>query len=146
MDVSSRKDFLTNIASKVTSGQVEREELTAHASTLVIAGGETVSTFLAACTYYLLQTPGAYEKLRDEIRGAFEGYSEIDAAKAGRLPYLAAVVAEGLRIYPPGSQGFQRLSPGAEVDGYYIPKGVSFSQFSSSLLQSFRPRRSISRS
>lgn len=27
-------------------------------------------------------------------------------------------------MYPPGSQGFARISPGAEVDGYWVPQGV----------------------
>lgn len=31
---TSRKDFLTNIVGKVEAGEVSREELTAHASTL----------------------------------------------------------------------------------------------------------------
>ncbi|KAI9794982.1 MAG: Cytochrome P450 monooxygenase orf9 [Peltula sp. TS41687] len=112
---------MTNLVDKVESAEISREEMTAHASTLIIAGGETVYTFLAAVTYYLLATPETYNKLRDEIRGRYNSYDEIDATKAQQLPYLAAVINEGLRIYPPGSQGFPRISPGAVVDGYYVP-------------------------
>lgn len=32
---SSRKDFLTNLVDKVETGEVEKEELTAHVSTLM---------------------------------------------------------------------------------------------------------------
>jgi cytochrome P450 len=42
-----------------------------------------------------------------------------------QLPYLQAVISEGLRVYQPGSQGFPRLSPGAMIDGHWVPKGVS---------------------
>lgn len=89
-----------------------------------IAGGETVNTFLSAVTYYLLATPGTYDKLRDEIRGRYKSYDEIDATTAQQLPYLTAVINEGLRIYPPGAQGFPRVSPGAVVDGHYVAVNV----------------------
>lgn len=92
-----------------------------------IAGGETTSTFLAATTYYLLQTPTAYTKLQAEIRKAFESYESITAAAVQGLPYIQAVISEGLRMYPPGSQGFPRLSPraGTDVAGHWVPQGVS---------------------
>ena len=92
-----------------------------------IAGGETTSTFLAATTYYLLQTPTAYSKLQAEIRKTFESYEDITAAAVQGLPYIQAVISEGLRMYPPGSQGFPRLSPraGTDVAGYWVPQGVS---------------------
>ncbi|KAH8807828.1 benzoate 4-monooxygenase cytochrome P450 [Xylogone sp. PMI_703] len=121
---SSRKDFLTNLVEKVDNGEVSKEEMTAHASTLIIAGGETVATFLAATTYHLLKNPLVYQTLCDEIRSSFQNSSQISATSAQQLPYLQAVISEGLRIYPPGSQGFPRLSPGAEIGGRYIPTGT----------------------
>lgn len=90
-----------------------------------IAGGETVATFLAAVTYYLLKNPAAYQKLQEEIRGRFKDGNEITAMSAQQLPYLQAVISEGLRIYPPGSQGFPRTCPGATIDGHWVPQGVS---------------------
>lgn len=133
---------MTNLIGKVESKEMDREELTAHASTLVlvfhvismwlrlltlryrIAGGETVATFLAAATFYLLRDPVSYEKLKDEIRRKFKTYKEIDHVSAQALPYLQAVISEGLRIYPPGSQGFPRVSPGVSIDGVWVPAGV----------------------
>ncbi|KAI3322257.1 cytochrome P450 [Xylariaceae sp. AK1471] len=119
-----RQDFFTHIVSKVRSGEVSQEEMTAHASTLIIAGGETTGTCLAAAVYYLLRTPAALEKLTTEIRTRYASYQEIDAASALQLPYLQAVLNEALRIHPPGSQGFPRVSPGCEIDGYWVPKGT----------------------
>lgn len=121
---NGRKDFMTNLVSKVESGEVDQEEMTAHTSTLIIAGGETVATFMAATIYYLLKTPEVYQTLREEIRSRFPTYESINATSAQQLPYLQAVINEGLRIYPPGSQGFPRLSPGFAIDGEWIPKGV----------------------
>ncbi|KAJ4288037.1 hypothetical protein N0V90_012053 [Kalmusia sp. IMI 367209] len=122
---SPRKDFMTTLIGKVSTGEIQKEEMTAHASTLVIAGGETTSTFLAATTYYLLTTPEAYHRLQQEIRDAFPAYEAIDASSAQKLPYLQAVIAEGLRLYPPGSQGFPRISAGVEIDGHWVPPGMN---------------------
>ncbi|KAI1098801.1 cytochrome P450 [Jackrogersella minutella] len=119
-----REDFFTHIVSKVKSGEVSQEEMTAHASTLIIAGGETSATCLAAAVYYLLKTPAALEKLTREIRSRYASYQDIDATSALQLPYLQAVINESLRIHPPGSQGFPRVSPGCEIDGFWVPKGA----------------------
>ena len=64
------------------------------------------------------------DKLTTEIREAYASYDEINATKAMQLPYLQAVINEALRIHPPGSQGFPRVSPGTEIGGFWVPKGV----------------------
>ena len=121
---SSRPDFMSKLVSKVKNGEIEREEMNAHASTLIIAGGETVATFLAATTFYLVRDSIAYSRGQNEIRSRFATYESIEATAAQQLPFLQAVINEGLRIYPPGSQGFPRLSPGASIDGHWVPPGV----------------------
>ncbi|KAI1805812.1 cytochrome P450 [Daldinia bambusicola] len=118
-----RQDFLTNIISKVRNGEVSQEEMTAHASTLIVAGGETSATCLAAAVYYLLKTPAALDKLVNEIRSSFPSYEAINAKSAMQLPYVRAVIDEALRIHPPASFGAQRISPGCNIDGYWVPKG-----------------------
>lgn len=140
---AGKKDFLTSLVEKVRNGEVDKEEMTAHVSTLAwverfacafifmvlmshrIAGGETVSTFLAGTTFFLLKNQAVLKKLTAEIRGAFGSLDGIEAQKAQQLSYLQAVINEGLRIYPPGSQGFPRVSPGFELHGEFIPPGVS---------------------
>lgn len=92
--------------------------------TCSIAGGETTATCLAATVYYLLKTPSTLHKLIIEIRNRFSEYSSIDATSAQQLPYLQAVLHESLRIYPPGSLGFPRISPGCQIDGIFVPKGT----------------------
>lgn len=89
-----------------------------------IAGGETVGTFMSAVTYYLCKYPAAMRRLQKEIRAQYQKYEDINSVTAMQLPYLQATISEGLRIYPPGAQGFPRTSPGAMVDGYWIPAGV----------------------
>ncbi|KAI1091695.1 putative cytochrome P450 [Rostrohypoxylon terebratum] len=121
---SSRQDFFTNIVAKVKSGEVGLEEMTAHASTLIIAGGETTATTLAAAFYYILRSPEVTSKLTKEIRDRYKSYDEIDSVSALQLTYLQAVINEALRIHPSGAGGFPRISPGATVDGHWIPAGT----------------------
>lgn len=89
-----------------------------------LAGSETSATMLSGTTFYLLKTPHTLKRLNEEVRGAFECYSEITAKSTETLEYLNAVIEEGLRIYPPAAFGLPRTSPGANVCGHYIPKGV----------------------
>lgn len=89
-----------------------------------IAGGETVATEIAGIIYYLTKSQKVYERLVGEIRQAFTAYADISSAASQRLPYLQAVIEEGLRIYPSGALGFPRKSPGIRVDGHWVPQGV----------------------
>ncbi|KAI0556187.1 cytochrome P450 [Xylaria curta] len=122
---SARQDFFTNLVSKVKAGEVEFEEMAAHASSLIIAGGETTATTSAAILYFLLKTPRALAKVTEEVRGRWASYEDIDSNSAQQLPYLQAVINEALRLYPAGgAHGFPRLSPGTTIDGLWVPSGT----------------------
>ncbi|KAI0835729.1 cytochrome P450 [Hypoxylon sp. FL0890] len=120
----SRNDFVSLLVEKVRAGEVDKEEMTAHVSTLTIAGGETVATTLAGLTCFLTQNPDKLQRLVNEIRTAFKSFDEINATQAQQLPYLQAVLNEGLRLFPPASGGAPRVSPGFELHGYYVPEGT----------------------
>ncbi|OHW97441.1 benzoate 4-monooxygenase cytochrome p450 [Colletotrichum incanum] len=120
----SRNDFVSLLVDKVRAGEVSKEEMTAHVSTLTIAGGETVATTLSGLTCFLSQNPDKLERLTKEIRAAFKTYKDINAVKAQQLPYLQAVINEGLRLFPPASNGASRVSPGFSLHGKYIPEGT----------------------
>ena len=89
-----------------------------------IAGSETTATTLSAVTYYLLKNPSAQARFVSEIRTHFSTYDEISSNRVGALPYFHAVINEAMRLYPPVPFGPPRLSPGAWVDGAWVPKGV----------------------
>ena len=56
--------------------------------------------------------------------------SPITDAEARALPYLQAVIREGLRVFPPvAAAPFYKVVPegGEEVDGYQVPAGTNLS-------------------
>lgn len=82
-------------------------------------------------TYLLLTNQNAYEKLRTEVRTAFQHPEEINLISVAQLPYLQACLEEGLRMYPPIANGLPRVCPpgGATIIGNMIPENVSFYTF-----------------
>lgn len=78
---------------------------------------------------YLTSNPRAYKLFLAELdeaaaRGAMS--SPIQMAEARQLPYLQAVVREGMRIYPGGTPlAFKTVPPGGdEISGYRLPAGT----------------------
>lgn len=122
---NNRADFFGHLLTS-NDKQPSEEFLRTNASSLLIAGSETTATTLAGVTYFVLERPECLRALQQEIRTAFKSIEEIDHISTRDLPYLGAVVKEGLRIFIPLPINVPRVSPGAVVDGNYIPKGVCF--------------------
>ncbi|KAK1594657.1 cytochrome P450 [Colletotrichum navitas] len=100
------------------------EWLVAQSNVLVGAGFDPLTNVLTSALFYLCKTPRALDRLSQEIRGEFSSYSDIKAEKLQTKRYLQGVIDEAMRIHTPAAFGLPRHSPGALVDGEYIPKGV----------------------
>jgi cytochrome P450 len=75
--------------------------------------------------------PSKLKALLKEIQQATSSASSpITWSQTQRLPYLQAVVREGLRMWPPiGGLGFKRVPPGGEtINGYHVPEGTEIGQ------------------
>ena len=80
---------------------------------------------LSTVTYFLNAHPRTKRRLTHEVRRAFRRSADIDGRTTAGLPYLDAVIAEGLRMLPPAAFGLPRTSPGATVDGHFVPAGTT---------------------
>ena len=90
-----------------------------------VAGSDTTATAVSTATYLLISHPPALRRLAHEIRSAFRSTSEIgEQISAVPLPFLNAIISESLRLLPPVAFGLPRHSPGATVDGHYVPAGA----------------------
>ena len=124
---SDHPDFLSYIIKSREGVAMPIQELYANSTLIVLAGSESTASGLAGITFQLLKHPEALKKAVDEIRGAFTSEQDIEPDRVKRLPYLAAIVSEGLRMYPPFPEGLPRLTPrqGAMICGQWVPGGVS---------------------
>ena len=66
---------------------------------LIFAATETTSSALARILYKLSHRPDVQDKLREELKGAFEDNEELTHDQLVSLPYLDAVCRETLRVY-----------------------------------------------
>jgi cytochrome P450 len=77
----------------------------------------------------LITSPASYLALQTEIDVAMQHgkvSSPITEAEAKKLPYLQAVIREGLRMYPPVTGRGSKAVPrgGDVVNGYFLPEGT----------------------
>ena len=100
------------------------------AGQLLLASWQPLANQFYSLIFFLLKEPDAYKALVEEIRAAFTDYSAISTENITNLKYLHGCVQESLRFHQETVDGLPRISPGAVIDGKYIPKGVSCVPFS----------------
>jgi len=94
-----------------------------------MAGSDTTATAIRATFLHILTSPLTYSKLVSEIRSAIQSgtiSSPITDAESYKLPYLQAVIREGLRIWPPVTGPLFKTVPkgGDTINGLFIPEGT----------------------
>jgi cytochrome P450 len=81
----------------------------------ILAGSDTTAASLRIIMLYIMSHPRVYAKLQREIDDAVAGQAVgediVPDAEARKLPYLSAVIREGLRVHPPVVNLFSRIVP-----------------------------------
>ncbi|KAI0180131.1 cytochrome P450 [Hypoxylon sp. FL1284] len=90
-----------------------RRHLEQIAGQLLIAGYELPAMWFYYTIYHLLNNPSALKTL------------SVWGGPAAELPYLTACLRESIRVMPNVLTGMPVVSPGAMVDGEFIPRGVT---------------------
>ena len=122
---SDNKDFMSYIRRWNDEKGMTVPEIESTFSVIILAGSESVGTAMTSVIHHLLKDPSGMRKLCEEIREAFPTQEQITMDALGELPFLNAVINEGMRLGPPTPAILSRLSPGANVCGYWLPYGVS---------------------
>lgn len=95
---------------------------------LMFGGGDTTGNALMVTTFHVAKRPEIYKKLKAELKSAWSSLDETPSLKSlEHLPYLNAVIKEGLRMSTGVVSGLARMVPsqGAKICGAFIPAGVS---------------------
>ena len=131
-----RHDMMTHILrhnQSSPSSLMSRGDIELNSMLIITGGSEPVTTVLVGTLNYILGNASALNKLNHEVRHAFNSKDEITANAVKGLPYLNAVLQEGMRMCPTTPDGMRREIPrgGAVVAGQALPEGmvVSFPQW-----------------
>jgi cytochrome P450 len=90
-----------------------------------MAGSDTTATAIRSTFLYLIMHPRVVSKLRAEMESNSISLP-IQDAEARQLPYLQAVIKEGLRIFPPvvGLMSKEVPPQGDMINGLFVPGGT----------------------
>lgn len=93
---------------------------------LSVAGSDTTATAIRSTLLHIITTPRVLAKLQREIDGMGITTAVISDASARQMPFLQAVIKEGLRIFPPvvGLMSKQAPPGGDYWKGVFIPGGT----------------------
>ena len=126
---SERSDFMYHFLRHAEKEQLSTPVIEAQSAIIIAAGSETTAVTLISSLYYALTSIDVHRKLRSEVLNAFATTAEITLQNVhSKLPYLAAVVKEALRMRPPIANGLTRevKDPnGALICGNWVAPTVS---------------------
>lgn len=116
----------TNASSSSTDFQMPLAEIEIESMLIVVAGSESVTTILTRISNYLLSDPSKLQALVQEVRSSFQSNDDMNGLSLSRLPYLNAVLHEGLRLCPTIPDGTRREVPkgGAIIAGHFFTQGA----------------------
>ena len=114
------QDYHSNEKRKLTE-----EEVVSACGEFLDGGIETTATVMQWIMANLVIYPHIQTKLFDEIRGVVGAEAHVGEEDLSKMPYLKAVVLEGLRRHPPGYFVLPHsVSQDVELGGYLVPKGA----------------------
>lgn len=128
--VTSYVDTLLNLEIQDDDSGCKRklteDELISACSEFLSAGTDTTSTALQWMMANLVKYPEIQARLFDEIRGVIGAEAEhVGEEDLPKMPYLKAVVLEGLRRHPPGHFVLPHtVTQEAELGEYVVPKNA----------------------
>jgi cytochrome P450 len=126
---TERADFMSVFMKKNHNFSImSRKEMLSTFNFVIVGGSETSATVLTGLFSHMGSNSRVREKLCNEIRERFEKEEDIDYDSIIGLPYLEAVLNEGLRMCNPIPCGLPRTTPkgGDTYCGEYLPEGVSY--------------------
>lgn len=118
--LGAAEDSSSSSSRRITDAEVK---LTALVN--VLAGSDTTSIALTSILFHLYRNPRYLQRLRQELETTPEN---ITFQEAQKLPFLQAVIREGMRVFPSVALPMLRVVPaqGCTIAGVEFPAGVSY--------------------
>lgn len=123
---SGKENQRDMLGSFLTHG-LTKEEAQEELLVAVIAGSDTTATAIRSTLLFLMTSPLTYQKLKVEVKDAIQDHRiscPIQASESRNLPYLQAVIKEGLRMFPPVPHMMMVAAPkgGDVLKGIQVPE------------------------
>jgi cytochrome P450 len=118
--------FGSLLQSDLPPSEKSLQRMTEEGFSLFAAGTETVSWALTVITYHLLTKPAMLVKLKAEVNQAVDSSGQLPPwVVLGRLPYLGALIYEGLRLSYGLASRTSRIASGEDLfyRGDWTPNG-----------------------
>ncbi len=128
-----RTIFHEILKSDLPAHEKTKERLMAETQLIITAGTVTVTHMLKLTAFFLLENPDMTRKLKDELQSAIPDSSRSASwTQLQNLPYLTAVVHEGLRMSYGVCHRLQRIKPDGSLffRDWVIPAGTPVSMTS----------------
>ncbi|EME79757.1 uncharacterized protein MYCFIDRAFT_190535 [Pseudocercospora fijiensis CIRAD86] len=100
-----------------------QEEILANSNLLTFAGSESSANSTVSLLYRISSDATLKARLLRELRANFKSEDEMTSTKAMTLPFLRAVIEEGLRLHPVTPNALWRITPkqGNKIFDDWIP-------------------------
>jgi enediyne biosynthesis protein E7 len=112
-----------DLLSALLTGGFDDREIRDQVLTMLMAGHETTAKTLSWTSFLLDGHPEVAARLDAELDSVLDG-REIQADDLARLPLLAGVINEALRLYPPVWLISRTAIVDDEIGGYAVPAGA----------------------
>ena len=125
---SDRPDFMTAfMKNNVDFKTMSREEILSTFGFIIVGGSESTATTLTGIFNHLARRPEITARLSKDVRDRFKREEDIVIDAIHGIPYLEAVLNEGLRMCNPVPGGLPRQVPegGDTYSGVFLAGGVS---------------------
>jgi cytochrome P450 len=114
-----------DVLAMLLATDLDDAEIRDQVVSLIAAGYDTTSAAVGWTVLELLRTPGEWERVCDEVGARLAGVGGAPTAEDLRaMPYVAAVVDEAIRLWPPASLSARRCSEPIEHAGHVVPAGA----------------------
>lgn len=128
--IQSKKTVFTSMIDQEKNPDITDEALAQEAANLIVAGSDTTATSLTYTIWALLrpQNQPYRNKLLQEMKTAGP-VSKLSSKDLAALPYLNAIIKEGLRLYCAAPASLPRSVPlkGTIMNGYKLPGACTVS-------------------
>ncbi|EOA30342.1 hypothetical protein CARUB_v10013467mg [Capsella rubella] len=105
--------------------KITRNQIKALFVELILGGTDTSVQTIEWTMAEIINKPNILERLRNEIDSVVGKTRLIQEKDLPDLPYLQAVIKEGLRLHPPGPLLGRKVIRECMIGGFYVPKNTT---------------------